>query len=276
MALSGGKELVKLINRDNTLDIQSDGVTFARPLDTNTGKTQVLVSGVKGSGYKLRVTVEYQRLGLSTIFKGFKPRVRLTPFIDDEYTELLEAIRLTYGVKLDLNETSITTREDDDGFNYTVITNDSSLQFSESVEVQALYNPVEMSEVLNNTGSQYQYPTDNFRLPFARVYSGGWFVPEVREHLLEYVSGRSSDADLAWLAKTLSGDEWVWDGLMQHQYNLYSAFIPYNGPILEWADFHPVTGKTLLVPPEGTERVLVLSLNSYLCTGLAGSLTIFY
>lgn len=273
---AGSHELVGLINHDNHTTIPDAAVRFEKPVDLENGKSRVNVVAVPGNGYKLYARVEYQRLGLSTIFKCFKPKAELTPFIDDVYGELLDAVYKGYGVKLDLSEVDIASREDAEGFNFTITTNDQSLHYTESVEVQALYNPVEISSVMAGDGTQYQYPTERFLTLFARVYSGGWYVPEIVQDLAMFKQGMSGDDNLRWLAQTLSGDTWQYDGLLVHPYNMYSSYVSYNGPISAWTDFHPATGKTLLVPPAGAQNVLVLSLNSYLCSGLNGSITFYY
>ena len=276
MVTSGAGNLVDLINHDNHTTLGHEEVRFEKPVPQENGKDRVAVVAVPGNRYKLHAVVEYQRLGLTTIFKCFKPKAQLTPFIDDVYAELLASILSTYGVKLDLAEVEITTREDADGFNFTVTTNDASLQYSEAVEVQGVWNQVDITSVLTQEGSQYQYPTERYTTPFARVYSGGWSVPEVGPDLALYLTGMAGDDNLAWLAQTLSGDTWYYDGLTQRAYNMYSSYVLYNGSIKDWADFHPATGRSLLVPPEGTSNVLVLNLNSYLCSGLNGSVTFYY
>ena len=276
MVTSGAGNLVDLINHDNHTTLGHEEVRFEKPVPQENGKDRVAVVAVPGNKYKLHAIVEYQRLGLTTIFKCFKPKAQLTPFIDTPYQELLDSVFATYGVRLDLSEVTITTREDADGFNFTITTNDQSLQYSEAVEVQGVYDPVDITTVLSQEGTQYQYPTERYTTPFARVYSGGWAVPEVGPDLALYLTGMAGDENLAWLAQTLSGDDWYYDGLTQRVYNMYSSYVVYNGPIDTWADFHPATGRSLLVPPEGTSNVLVLNLNSYLCSGLNGSITFYY
>lgn len=276
MVMSGAGNLVDLINHDNHTTLGHEEVRFEKPVPQENGKDRVTVVAVPGNRYKLRAIVEYQRLGLTTIFKCFKPKAQLTPFTDTPHQELLDSVFATYGVRLDLSEVNITTREDADGFNFTITTNDQSLQYSEAVEVQGVYDQVDITTVLSQEGTQYQYPTERYTTPFARVYSGGWAVPEVGPDLALYLTGMAGDDNLAWLAQTLSGDDWYYDGLNQRAYNMYSSYVVYNGSIDAWADFHPATGRSLLVPPEGTSNVLVLNLNSYLCSGLNGSVTFYY
>lgn len=274
MALESATRLVDLINRDNQLDLKPTRLTFGNPVDQPDGLSSADVTALP-PGYWGTATIKYRRLGLDHLFSYFTPRVLMedgeSQLTDDE---LIRRIRSRYPVALNLDEVTITYEQREDGDYYIVTAKDSSLVYKNAVTIGTRPRvQIPISEFIFPDTESYVYPNNSEDRAYARIYSGGWYVPEAEIELSSFMLGQGPDENLVWLTTILSGDQWVLDA-EPAEMNLSGALVRYNG-LVENIELHPDAGFMLYKFPTAT-HVMLLELSDTLCTGLVGRLTYYY
>lgn len=274
MGLESAKQLVDLINSTNQLKLQPSRVAFTNPVDQGDLSTTEVTANPPG--YWGTATVTYRRLGLDHLFSYFTPRVLTEEgeeFIED--AELIRRVRERYPVKLSVDNVSIAREEREDGVYYVITAKDSSLVYKSSVAVGTRpRNQIPISEYLFPDTESYVYPNVSESRIYARIYSGGWYMPEMSQDLSRFIVGQAPDSNLVWLTTILSGEQWVMDEEVPALRNLAGARVRYNG-LVENIELHPDNGIMLYKFPTAL-NVMLLELSDTLCTGLVGRLTYYY
>ena len=274
MGLESAKQLVDLINSTNQLKLQPSRVAFTDPVDQDDLSTTTITA--TPPGYWGSAVITYRRLGLDHLFSYFTPRVLVEDgeeFIDDD--ELIRRVRSRYPVKLEADNVTIVREEREDGVYYVITAKDSSLVYKSSVAVGTRpRNQIRISDVILPETENYVYPNASTERIYARIYSGGWYVPEASQELSRFIVGQAPDSNLAWLTTILSGEQWVLDDVEPALRNLAGARVRYNG-LVENVELHPDNGIMLYKFPTAL-NVMLLELSDTLCTGLVGRLTYYY
>lgn len=274
------QEFITQVNRDNlNLVLTKDDVVFGKVNDDQEGRSITRIVAVPGSGYRGGVTLRYNRLRLGKLFGFFQPKVLVPDDTEPTPGLLIALVKDRYGVELFEDDLIILRKATSQGDFYVVEAKDTSLKFSESTEIKLEFNQLEIDVVIDSETNNYVYPVEQVdgagRLIDGLVYSGGWFVPEAHIELSAFVMGMSGDANLAWLAQTLSGDDWS-HSLEPRERNTEGSLVDYNGPI-SGVSLIEEPAISLLTPPSGGDgNVLVLTLDPTHCTGVTGSLTFYY
>ena len=275
MGLESNKQLVDLINSNNDLKLQPSRVAFTNPVDIDGDLSRTEVTAIP-PGYWGTATITYRRLGLDHLFSFFTPRVLTEEgevFIED--AEVIRRVSERYPVKLDIDSVTIVHEEREDGVYYVITAKDSSLVYKSSVTVGTRPRiQIPIDEFIQSETESYVYPNASEKRAYARIYSGGWYVPEASLELSKYLVGQEPDSNLVWLTTTLSGDQWLMDAEDATLRNLAGARVRYNGPVAD-IELHPDTGIMLYKFPTAL-NVMLLELSDTLCTGLVGRLTYYY
>lgn len=274
------KQLITQVNQDNlNLALTEDDVVFGTVSDTPEGRSITRIVAAPGSGYRGGVTLRYNRLRLGTLFGFFQPKVLVPNDTEPSVTLLIELVKDRYGLDLSEDDLTILRKTTDQGDFYLVEARDTSLKFSDSTEILLEFNQIEIGTVIDSETNNYVYPIeqseDNPRKIDGIVYSGGWFVPEAAIELSAFLTGMSGDANLAWLAQTLSGDDWI-HSLEPRERNTEGSLVDYNGPVAGVSLIQDPAISLLALPSEEASNVLVLKLDETLCTDVVGSLTFYY
>ena len=265
--------LIDLVNSENTKKLVPTDVTVSNPTEVADDRSDVTLTG--NGRYRGSVSVNYRRLGLDHLFACFVPRILVNPEENPlSPAEVVARVRERFPITLEVDELDIVHEAREDGDYYTVTAKDNSLVYKASVvlgtrpKVQA---PI--SNVVIPTSASYVYPLPDTERAYARIYSGGWAVPECTAELSELLVGSLADVNLTWLVNILSGDDWALTA-EPSEYNLQDAMVTYNGPV-SGIDLMPDEGITLYSYPN-YDHVLLLELSDVLCTGLVGKLTLYY
>lgn len=274
MGQESDKALLDLINTTNATDLKPTHVAFGVPTDVVPDLSKVVVTGRRA--YRGDVTVTYRRLGLDHLFSYFQPRILvgadegvLTP------DQVLARIQESYPVKLQSDEVTVVHESREDGDYYVVTAKDSSLVYKSTVTVGTrprIQTPID--EYILPETSSYVYPNNSADRAYARIYSGGWYLPECGIELSELMVGAEPNTNLAWLTNIVSGDTWALDHTAPAELNLAGARVTYND-LVSGINLHPDDGMMLYRFPEATHVVLV-ELSDSLCTGMVGKLTYYY
>ncbi len=275
MAKSSAPAVIDLINAVNDSHLRVADVTLSDPLSPVGRETEIKVTAVPGQGYRGELNITYQRLGLKSIFGFFQPKLDVYTLEVDRMDLVLGKIYERYGVKLPEDEVTITAAPTDHGLLYTVVVEDTSLQFVEDATFDATVAKSPIDIFVIPTSPSFVYPLDVAKRAFARVYSGGWYLKDIDFDLSVYQVGQLADDNLQWITQTVSGNTWVRDPELTIAYNIAEAVVVYNGPVTEEALSVPA-GRSLLMPPEVAERVLIVELNDRLCPNMVGKLTYYY
>lgn len=273
MGQESEKALLDLINTTNTTELKPTNVTYGKPVDVADQST-VTVTG--RNGYRGDVNVTYRRLGLDHLFAFFQPRI----LVDDDETELAPAtvlarIQERYPVRLEVDEVTVMREAREDGDYYVVTAKDNSLVYKDSVTVGTrprVQIPI-ADHILPETSS-YVYPNNSADRAYARIYSGGWYLPECGIELSQLLVGANADVNLTWLTTIVSGDQWLLDTTAPGPLNLAGARVTYNGPV-DGINLHPDDGMMLYRFP-AAKNVVLIELSDSLCTGMVGKLTYYY
>jgi len=268
--------LVALISESNKdLDITSGDVNLSDLVALEGLKTGVKVTAVRGGRYRGEVDITYRRLGLTTLFSGFIPKIELYTLEAERNDIILARIGQRFGVMLDVDDVTITATPDGDGLVFTVATDAEALQFQEAATFKATLtkSPIDVF-VLPDT-DRFIYPLEFSDRTFARIYSGGWNVTDLDFELAKYQVGSFADDDLTWITRIVSGNAWVnYDDLVI-AYNLSGGVVVYNGPV-SGADLSPPGSDTLMIIPEDLSNVMIVELDDRLCKNMVGKLTYYY
>lgn len=275
MAKSSAPAVIELINAVNDSHLRVADVTLSDPLGPVGRETEITVKAVPGQGYRGELNVTYQRLGLKSIFGFFQPKLEVYTLEVDRMDLILGKIYERYGVRLPEDEVTITAEPTDNGLLYTVVCEDTSLQFVEDAtfDTTVAKSPIDIFVI--PTSPSFVYPLDVANRAFARVYSGGWYLKDIDFDLSIYQVGQLADDNLQWITQTVSGNSWVRDTELTIAYNIAEAVVVYNGPVNEEVLGVP-GGRSLLMPPEIAENVLIVELNDRLCPNMVGKLTYYY
>lgn len=276
MGTQSKEALVSLLSTsNNNVDITSAEVDFSDLTALEGLHTGIKVTAVKGGRYRGSVDLTYHRLGLTTLFKGFEPRLDVYSLEIGRDDLILARIAERYGVKLEMDDVVIETVEVDGGFTFTVTSNAEGLQFQEEATFKAIVTKSPIDVFLLPDSDRFVYPLEFSNRTFARIYSGGWIVPEFDFELVKWAVGQVADDNLTWITRTISGNAWVNLEDLEIAYNLANAVVVYNGPVAG-AALTPPTADTLLLVPEGVDNVMVVELNDRLCKNMVGNLTYYY
>lgn len=274
MGQESNKALTGLINRTNASTLLPTQVAYGTPTDITEDSSQVTASG--RNGYRGDVDVKYRRLGLDHLFSFFQPRILVT---DQDGVlapdVVLARIQERYPVKLEADQVTVVHEAREDGDYYVVTANDNSLVYKSSVTVGTrprVQTPI--SDFILPETSSYVYPNSSVDRAYARIYSGGWYLPECEIELSKLLVGEDANENLTWLTTIVSGDQWLLDGTAPGELNLAGGRVSYNGPV-EGINLHPDDGMMLYRFPEASHVVLV-ELSDSLCTGMVGKLTYYY
>lgn len=265
--------LLDLINTTNSTELKPNQVTYGKPADVAEQST-VTVTG--RNGYRGDVNVTYTRLGLDHLFSFFQPRI----LVDEAEGALspatvLARIQERYPVRLEVDEVTVQYEQREDGEYYVVTAKDNSLVYKDTVTVGTrprVQIPI-TDHILPETSS-YVYPNNSADRAYARIYSGGWYLPECEIELSQLLVGANADVNLTWLTTIVSGDQWLLDTTAPGALNLAGARVTYNGPV-DGINLHPDDGMMLYRFPEA-KNVVLIELSDSLCTGMVGKLTYYY
>lgn len=274
------QQFIAQVNQDNlNLVLTKDDVVFGTVSDNPEGRSITRIVAVPGSGYRGGVTLRYNRLRLGKLFGFFQPKVLVPDDTEPTPGLLIALVKDRYGVELSEEDLTILRKTTSQGDFYVVEARDTSLKYSESTEIMLEFNQLEIGTVIDSETNNYVYPIEQGdgipRLIDGLVYSGGWFVPEAGIELTAFTMGMSGDANLAWLAQTLSGDDWT-HSLEPRERNTEGSLVDYNGPISGVALIEDPAISLLSTPSGEVSNVLVLKLDPTLCTSVTGSLTFYY
>lgn len=279
MGADSKQEFLDLVNQDNSLALTNKDVIFGTVLDTEDRST-TRIKAAPGSGYRGGVTLHYRRLKLGTLFGFFQPKVLVPDSTEPTPQLLLALVKEQYGVDIALEDMVVLRKTIPEGDFYVVEAKDTSMVYSDTVEILLTFNQLEISTVIDPDSLSYVYPTTQNPDEPAKidglVYSGGWYVPEASVELSKFVAGNFADKNLAWLVQTLSGDDWDFEPSDSRPYNLAGALVDYNGPVSGVSLIDDLV-VSLLCPQEESDRnVLVLKLDETLCDNFVGLMTIYY
>lgn len=267
------ERVVDLINETNSISLDPAGVKFDNPADREDGRSNVRLTAKPYAG---DATVNYQRLGLDHLFSFMTPVIRvdesegiLTP------EQVIARVKAQYPIDLQLEETTVTHEELPEGTVYVVTAKENSLVYKSSVTFGTRpLTQTPISDFIIADTVSYVYPNNSTNKAYARIYSGGWYLPECSIELNKLRLGEMADDNLTWLTTITSGNSWVLDEENPALYNLGGAKVVYNGPV-ENINLHPDDGLMLYRFPEAT-RVCLIELSDTLCSGLVGKLTYYY
>lgn len=274
MGQESEKALLELINTTNSTALEPSHVSYGKPADIAPDLSSVAVTG--RNGYRGDVTVKYQRLGLDHLFSFFQPRI----LVDDTDGVLAPAtvvarIRESYPIQLELDDVDVVHEAWDEGDYYVVTAKDSSLVYKSTVTVGTRPRvQIPIDQYILPESSSYVYPNNSADRAYARIYSGGWYLPDCGIELSKLMVGAPANVNLAWLTTIVSGDQWTLDTTAPAALNLAGARVTYNGPV-GGINLHPDDGMMLYRFPEATHVVLI-ELSDSLCTGMVGKLTYYY
>lgn len=279
MGADSKQQFLDLVNQDNSLALTDKDVIFGTVLDTEDRST-TRIKAAPGSGYRGGVTLRYRRLKLGTLFGFFQPKVLVPDSTEPTPQLLLALLKDQYGVDIALDDMVVLRKTIPEGDFYVVEAKNTSMVYSDSVEVLLTFNQLEISTVIDPDSLSYVYPTVQDPELAAKidglVYSGGWYVPEAKIELGKFVAGNFADKNLAWLVQTLSGDDWAFEKSELRSYNLAGALVDYNDPVSGVSLIDDLV-VSLLCPQEESDRnVLVLKLDETLCDNFVGLMTIYY
>jgi len=277
MTVDSKNQLLGLVNQDNALTLTENDVIFGSVADDSAGRSIARITAVKGSGYRGGVTLRYRRLSLSSLFGFFNPKIQVENGVNPTVDWLTSKVFELYGVELNPNETVISRVHREDGDYYLVEAKDNSFYYSDQASFRLVFTQVDITTVVGEDTTNYVYPSpqDTPAAIDGLVYSGGWLIPEAADELSEFLTGQYADDNLMWLTQTLSGDDWFNDSSNPQEYNLAQALVAYNGPVSSYSVI-AADAVSLLKVPTGATKVLVLTLDSTLCTNFVGAFTYFY
>ena len=273
MGQESEKALLGLINKANASELKPIHVTYGKPVDVS-DLSKVTVTG--RNGYRGNVDVTYRRLGLNHLFSFFQPRI-LVDDLDAILTadQVIAKINERYPVRLEASDLTVEREAREDGDYYVVTAKDSSLVYKDSVTVGTRPRvQIPITDVILPETSSYVYPNTSESRAYARIYSGGWYLPECWIELSQLLVGAKADVNLTWLTTIVSGDQWLLDTTAPGALNLAGARVTYNGPV-DGINLHPDDGMMLYRFPEA-KFVVLLELSDSLCTGMVGKLTYYY
>jgi len=269
------KEVLALLNAGNDSNLTFSDVSFSELVALEGNRTGLKVSSVRGGRYTGELDIEYERLGLITLFKGFIPKLDVYTLEVDRTDLILGKIAERYGVAINPADATINTHLVEDNYYYEVVTDSLGLQFTESITFKATIYKSPIDIFVPPVGDRFIYPQSTANRTFSRVYSGGLKLPELGFELVKYQQGQFADQNLAWLTRIITGHGWVLEKDIEIAYNLGEAVVSYNGPIGS-LELSPPLGDTLMIPPTGVDNVLVIELNDRLCNNMVGKLTYYY
>ena len=268
--------LVALISgSNNDFDITSGEVNISDLVALEGLKTGAHVTAVKGGRYRGEVDITYRRLGLTTLFTGFLPKIELYTLEAERNDIILARIAQRYGVALDVEDVTITTVPEDDKLVYTVTSVAEALQFQEAATFWATLNKSPIDVFVLPDADRFIYPLEFSDRTFARIYSGGWNVNDLDFELAKYQVGEFAGDDLTWITRIVSGNAWVNYDDLSIAYNLSGGVVVYNGPV-SGADLSPPGSDTLMIIPEDLSNVMIVELDDRLCKNMVGKLTYYY
>lgn len=268
--------VVALISASNDgLDITSSDVNLTDLVALDGLKTGLKVSAVRGGRYRGKVDITYHRLGLATLFAGFIPKIGLYTLEVDRNDIILSRIAERFGVKLDVEDVTITATPTEDGIDFLVESLSEGLQFQESTTFKATVAKSPIDVFVLPDSDRFVYPQVFTDRTFARIYSGGWNVNDLDFELVKYQVGMFADDVLTWITRIVSGNAWVNYDDLAVAYNLSGAAVVYNGPI-SGANLTPPGPDSLMIIPEDLSNVMVVELDDRLCKNMVGKLTYYY
>lgn len=268
------EKVVTLINEANSISLDPGIVKFDNPADREDGRSDVRLTAQPT--YSGDAHVNYQRLGLDHLFSFMTPTIRADKAEGVLTPELVIArVKAQYPVDLQQDEVNVTHEELPEGIVYTVTAKENSLVYKSSVTFSTRpLTQTPIRDVVLPDSVSYVYPNNSTTKAYARIYSGGWYLPECSLELADLLLGSLADDNLTWLTTIISGNTWVLDEQNPATYNLAGAKVVYNGPV-ENINLHPDDGLMLYKFPNAT-HVCLVELSDTLCSGLVGKLTYYY
>lgn len=274
-------KLLALINRDNHTNIVEDQITLGLPLvnpDAGIARdTKITLSSVPGKGFRGSVTVWYNRIDLSILFKNVSANVGLELTEGMTSDVLIPLINEKYGTDFEVADFEAATPLVVEGGTVTFTAKSDNVAYKGSFDVAYGLEEIALdSVVLITTLTGFNYPNADITKGQAAIYS--------------FNLDGSSQPDNFWAGVTLGAvtadfvtpfnqayrvdEDWVFDAAAgvdeapAADYNLAGAEVVYNGDVS--------------AAPAGQlvntvyNKVVLMTLSATKCANFGGTLAVYY
>lgn len=274
-------KLLALINRDNHTNIVEDQITLGLPLvnpDAGIARdTKITLSSVPGKGFRGSVTVWYNRIDLSILFKNVSANVGLELTEGMTSDVLIPLINEKYGTDFEVADFEAATPLVVEGGTVTFTAKSDNVAYKGSFDVAYGLEEIALdSVVLITTLTGFNYPNADITKGQAAIYS--------------FNLDGSSQPDNFWAGVTLGAvtadfvtpfnqayrvdEDWVFDAAAgvdeapAADYNLAGAEVIYNGDVAAAPAGHLVN--TVY------NKVVLMTLSATKCANFGGTLAVYY
>lgn len=269
-SLPSANYLLELINQQNNQAFALTDLVFGNPtVGTTPTDTNVVVSPSSTTGLTGTVSIDYQRLDISTFFEGAQPTLYIqgTPSIQSVLDALLDQFQI-YGT--DGANDGFTITFNSDNTIATIVPNPNHFIWVGTLVAIIDPRPTLSALLSTTTLPGFSLPANQSPVcPNAHVYYGLVNGTSMVNELQVMQSGDQFNTYLnTWdIGTTLLNEPW-YANMTPGAYNIYGASVLYNGAAVGPYAV-PTSGGTY------SGNILVLNLGPA-CTNRCGQLFIFY
>ena len=278
-------KLLALINRDNKTNIVEDQVTLQAPANnTDAGilrDTKLKLVAVPGKGFRGHVTVWYNRIDLSILFKNVGANVGLEVTEGMTSEALIPLINAKYGTDFEVEDFEAATPLLVAGGTATFTAKADNVAYTKSFEVKYGLEEVALdSVVLVTTLTGFNYPNSDLTKGQAAIYSYNLDGSSEPNDYWSKLAVGDVDATIVAPFNTAYrvDEDWIFDAsadtnpegtpIPAMDYNLAGAKVIYNGEVT--------------AAPQGNlvnkvyKNVVLIELSKTKCANFGGVLGVYY
>lgn len=274
-------KLLALVNRDNNTNIVDDQITLGLPLvnpDAGIARdTKITLSAVPGKGFRGAVTVWYNRIDLSILFKNVSANVGLEITEGMTTDALIPLINAKYGTDFEVSDFEAATPLVVEGGTATLTAKTDNVAYKGAFDVAYGLEEIALdSVVLVTTLTGFNYPNADITKGQAAIYSFNldgssqpdnfWGAVALGAVTADFVTpfNQAYRVDEDWIFDDAAGV----DEVPAADYNLAGAEVIYNGDVSAAPAGHLVN--TVY------NKVVLMTLSATKCANFGGTLAVYH
>lgn len=278
-------KLLALVNRDNHTNIVDDQITLGLPLvnpDAGIARdTKITLSAVPGKGFRGSVTVWYNRIDLSILFKNVSANVGLEITEGMTSDVLIPLINEKYGTDFEVADFEAATPLVVEGGTVTFTAKADNVAYKGAFDVKYGLEEIALdSVVLVTTLTGFNYPNADITKGQAAIYSFNLDGSSQPDNFWAGVALGAVTADFVtpFNQAYRVDEDWIFDmsadtnpegtPIPAMDYNLAGAEVIYNGDVS--------------AAPAGQlvntvyNKVVLMTLSATKCANFGGTLAVYY